>query len=104
MKNESMIFEESQVSMIVDAKGNVLFELYSTGMALGYVRANSLGKIYPRKDRIDNMVKNLEISMCVHDGHNYLTEEQLYDFMLEAKTDKWGIAYHKKNWWICSWR
>ena len=37
MKNELMIFEESQVSMIVDAKGNVLFELYSTGMALGYV-------------------------------------------------------------------
>ena len=48
MKNELMIFEESQVSMIVDAKGNVLFELYSTGMALGYVETKK-GKLYARK-------------------------------------------------------
>ena len=85
MKNELMIFEESQVSMIVDAKGNVLFELYSTGMALGYVETKK-GKLYARKPRIENTVKNAGISTVLHGGD--LTEEQLYDFMLEAKTDK----------------
>lgn len=92
MKNELMIFEESQVSMIVDAKGNVLFELYSTGMALGYVnrRKNSTGKEYvsPYKSRIENTAKNAGITCVCHDDTQYLTEEQLYDFMLEAKTDK----------------
>lgn len=95
MKNELMIFEESQVSMIVDAKGSVLFELYSTGMALGYVRwdgksynEDGTKKTYARKDRIDKIVKNAEISTSVHNGQKYLTEEQLYDFMLEADTDK----------------
>lgn len=87
MKNELMIFEESQVSMIVDAKGNVLFELYSTGMALGYVETKK-GKLYARKPRIENTVKNAGISTVLHGGEQYLTEEQLYDFMLEAKTDK----------------
>ena len=87
MKNELMIFEESQVSMMVDAKGNVLFELYSTGMALGYVETKK-GKLYARKPRIENTVKNAGISTVLHGGEQYLTEEQLYDFMLEAKTDK----------------
>lgn len=86
--NELMMFEENEVKMIVNENGSVLFELYSTGMALGYVRANSVGKMYPRKDRIDKTVENAEITICVHDGHKYLTEEQLYDFMLEAKTEK----------------
>jgi len=92
MKNELIMnFEESQVSMIVDAKGNVLFELYSTGYALGYGRIKTVkGKEYKevQKTRIDNTVNRAGISTFPHDGHNYLTEEQLYDFMLEAKTDK----------------
>lgn len=92
MKNELIMnFEESQVSMIVDAKGNVLFELYSTGYALGYGRIKTVkGKEYKefQKTRIDNTIDRAGISTFPHDGHNYLTEEQLYDFMLEAKTDK----------------
>lgn len=94
--DEIMSFEESELSKkfegmdveIIELNGELLFELYSTGMALGYTNKNALGKIYPRKDRIDKIVENAEISMCVHDGHNYLTEPQLYDFMLEAKTEK----------------
>lgn len=86
--NELMIFEGNEVKIILGDNGEPLFELYSIGMALGYARANSAGKVYPRKDRIENIVQNAEISMCVHDGHSYLTEEQLYDFMLEARTDK----------------
>lgn len=85
---ELMEFEGVNVRVIQDKNGEPLFELYSTGMALGYAKYNTVGKIYPRKDRIDKVVENVEISMCVHDGHKYLTESQLYDFMLEARTDK----------------
>lgn len=88
MKNELMTFEGMGVQIILNEQGEPLFELYTTGMALGYVRPNSTGKLYPRKDRIDKTVESAEISTCVHDGHRYLTEEQLYDFMLEAKTEK----------------
>ena len=88
MKNELMMFEGMGVQIILNEQGEPLFELYTTGMALGYVRPNSMGKLYPRKDRIDKTVESAEISTCVHDGHRYLTEEQLYDFMLEAKTEK----------------
>ena len=82
------MFEGMGVEIILNEQGEPLFELYTTGMALGYVRPNSTGKLYPRKDRIDKTVESAEISTCVHDGHRYLTEEQLYDFMLEAKTEK----------------
>lgn len=87
MKNELMMFEDNKVEIIVDENGKVLFELYSTGMALGHVKT-AKGKLYPRKERIDSNIKSAEISTVVHDGQQYLTEEQLYDFMLEAKTDK----------------
>ena len=91
MRNELMMFEENQVDMIVDENGSVLFELYSTGYALGYGRIKTVrGKEYKevQKTRIDNTVKRAGISTFPHDGTQYLTEEQLYDFMLEAKTDK----------------
>ena len=85
---ELMIFEGSNVEIITDEKGEPLFELYSTGMALGYTNKNSVGMIYPRKERIEKILINAEINACVHNGHIYLTESQLYDFMLETKTDK----------------
>lgn len=93
MNNELIIkqFEDAEVEFIVDEKGDVLFELYSTGSALGYNRTvNSKGKSYfqIRKDRIDNVMKNGSITGLYHDGKTYLNEEMLYDFMLEARTDK----------------
>ena len=84
---ELMIFEGNQVEIITNEKGEPLFEIYSTGMALGHVKFAN-GKAYPRKDRIDRDIKNAEISTVVQAGQRYLTEEQLYDFMLECKTDK----------------
>ena len=87
MKNELMTFEGMGVQIILNEQGEPLFELYTTGMALGHVKI-AKGNLYPRKDRIDKTVKNAEISTVVHDGQQYLTEEQLYDFMLEAKTEK----------------
>lgn len=71
--------------------GIPMFELYSTGMALGYIKSNTIkGKKYfqCRKDRIDIILKNAEIIPLVYNGLIFLTENQLYDFMLEAHTDK----------------
>ena len=65
-----------------------MFELYSVGMALGQVKKNSAGTAYPRKDRINENVKSAEIKPCVHNGHIYITESQIYDLMLETRTDK----------------
>lgn len=85
--NEIKIFEGTQVH-IIEKDREPMFEVYSTGMALGQVKFNSVGTAYPRKDRIDENLKNAEIIPCVHNGHSYITEEQLYDLMLEMKTDK----------------
>ncbi|VFD49572.1 prophage antirepressor [Clostridioides difficile] len=95
--NEIISFEESELSKkfegmdveIIELNGELLFELYSTGRALGYFRWNEKHtSCSPRKDRIDKIIENAEISIGVHDGRPYLTESQLYDFMLEAKTEK----------------
>lgn len=88
------MFEGHKVD-IIQENGQVLFEIYSTGMALGYARDNgkSMGehgvhKLYPYKSRIDKVLENADIKPYVHSGQRYLTEEQLYDFMLEARTEK----------------
>jgi len=84
-------FEGTNVGIITDENGNVLFELYSTGMALGYVKSNTVkGKTYLqcRKDRVDKTIENADIKPLVHNGLTYLNEEMLYDFMLEARTEK----------------
>ena len=84
--NDLMCFEGCSVS-VIQIDGQPLFELYSTGAALGYVKSNGYSQ-YARKDRINKVCENAEIIPCVHSGHTYLTESQLYDFMLEARTDK----------------
>ena len=83
----SKIFEGTPVEIIVDENGEPLFELYSTGMALGYI-TNADDKQYPHKTRIEKTLQNAEIKPFVHGVQKYLTESQLYDFMIEAKTDK----------------
>lgn len=80
-------FQGNNVDIIVDEKGELLFELYSTGMALGQVKV-AKGKNYPHKQRIDKNIKNADISTVVRNAQQYLTENQLYDLMLEMKTDK----------------
>lgn len=90
LKTENKIlkkFEATDVTIEV-INGVIMFELYSTGMALGYSRKNNAGKNYPRNSRIDTTCKNAGIKPCVHDGHRFLNENQLYDFMLESHTVK----------------
>ncbi len=93
IKTENRIlkkFEATDVTIeIID--GVPMFELYSTGIALGYVKSNTVkGKTYYqcRKDRVDKTVKNAGIKPLVHDGLILLNENQLYDFMFEAHTEK----------------
>lgn len=97
--NEIMNFEGNDVEVIQNENGELLFEIYSTGKALGYARSNgkSAGehdvhpKLFPYKSRIDTVIHNAEITPCVRNGHKYINESQLYDFMLEARTDKCRI-------------
>lgn len=87
MKETRFIFENKEV-VIETFNGNTMFEIYSTGMALGQVKKNKVGVEYPRKERIDDNIKNAEIKPCVHNGHTFISETQLYDLMLEMKTEK----------------
>lgn len=74
----------------------ILFEIYSTGMALGYIKRDvktsvqGVPKTYERpfKSRIDKVMLNADIKPVLHGTKKYLTESQLYDFMLEARTEK----------------
>lgn len=81
-----MIFENIEVK-IIELNGEPLFEIYSTGMALGQLKV-AKGKSYPRKDRIDENIKNADVTVVVHNGQQYISESQLYDLMLEMKTEK----------------
>lgn len=83
----SKIFEGTPVEIIVDENGEPLFELYTTGMALGQV-VTAKGNIYPNKDRINKNIANADIQPVLRNAKPYLTEPMLYDFMFEAKTDK----------------
>lgn len=85
-KNELNIFEEKQV-IIINDKDTILFDLYSVGQAVGY-ETKSKDKYYPHKARIDKIVENAEIKPVVQGVQQYLTEDMLYDFLFEAKTDK----------------
>lgn len=88
--SEIMKFENNDVEIIQDENGEPLFEIYSTGMALGYATV-AKGKVYPQKIRIDKILKNAEIKPVVHGVQLFINESQLYDFMLEARTDKCRI-------------
>ena len=65
-----MVFEGNDVN-VIEINGEPMFEIYSTGMALGHTKI-AKGKIYPRKDRIDANLKNAEISTLAHDGQAFI--------------------------------
>jgi len=93
MKNNLQIFNSEEFGQIetIVIDGEPYIELYSAGQALGYVQIDiKNGKEYKRirVDRIDTIITNAEIKPFVHGGRKYLSEETLYDFMLESKTSK----------------
>ena len=79
-------FEGKKLDYIIGEDGEPLFELYNVGMMLGYVVITK-GKEYPTKKRIEKVVENAEITGVLHGVKLYLTEEMVYDFMLEAHTE-----------------
>lgn len=86
MKELKFIFENQEVQIEV-INGKTMFEIYSTGMALGQVKI-AKGNTYPRKERINENIKSAEITTVVRCGQQFINESQLYDLMLEMKTDK----------------
>ena len=86
MNNMISVFENCEIQIVVDNDAP-LFEVYSTGMALGYI-TTTRGKSYPHKVRIEKVISNADIAPVVQGEQRFLTESQLYDFMLEARTDK----------------
>lgn len=86
MNNMISVFENCEIQIVVDNDAP-LFEVYSTGMALGYI-TTTRGKSYPHKVRIEKVISNADIVPVVQGEQRFLTETQLYDFMLEARTDK----------------
>ena len=88
--NELMKFEEQEVVVeVID--GQPMFEIYSVGFALGYQdKRTSKGKVYitPRKDRIDKILESIDVTGLRQGDATFITESELYDFMLEARTEK----------------
>lgn len=84
--NKIVKFENTAIDVqIID--GTPMFELYAVGMALGQI-VNAKGKIYANKKRIDQNAKSAEIQAVLRNAKPYITESQIYDLMLETKTDK----------------
>lgn len=84
--NELFNFEGNNVEVIVGKNGEPLFEIYSTGMALGHVKI-AKGKAYPRKDRIDKNIKNAEISTYMIDDKKFIDIEGLKNFISLCHTE-----------------
>ena len=61
------VFEDCNVDMLVKNDGDVLFEIYSVGVAIGYSTENTRyfcqggKKLYPRKERIDSTIVKANI-------------------------------------------
>lgn len=88
LKELKMLFEGTNVE-IINEGGNILFEIYSTGMALGYVAyGKNKNNPLPYKSRIEKILKNAEIKGCSHGVNTYMNQQELYDFMLESHTSK----------------
>ena len=85
-----MVFEGNDVK-VIEINGEPMFEIYSTGFALGYQdKRVSKGKTYitPRKDRINKTLETIGTTGLRHGDATYISESELYDFMLEARTEK----------------
>ena len=70
MENQILKFEDNDVDILIEG-GEPLFEIYTTGMALGQVK-EAKGKMYPHKQRIDNNLKNAGIEPVVRNVQLYM--------------------------------
>lgn len=87
MKIIDQIFQGKNVEMQVDDNGVLWFEIESLSMAIGYV-TKAKGKEYVHKSRMNKTLKNAEITTVVRGVQQWITEQQMYDFLIEAHTEK----------------
>ena len=87
MKIIDEMFQGKNVSMQIDDNGVLWFEIESLSMAIEYV-TKAKGKEYVHKSRMNKTLKNAEISTVVHGVQQWITEQQMYDFLIEAHTEK----------------
>lgn len=86
MKQLEKLFGDYNIIMYVE-NGITYFEVESVSMAIGYV-TKAKGKEYPHKIRINKTLKNAEITPVVHGVQLFISESQLYSFLIEAHTEK----------------
>lgn len=86
MKELDKLFEGRNIVMHED-NGKLFFEIESVAMAIGYI-TKAKGKEYIHKTRMNKTLKNAEISTVVHGVQLFMTEDQLYLFLIEAHTEK----------------
>ena len=88
-------FEGINVKML-KVNGEILFEVYSTGIALGYAEYSN-GYCFPRTERIDEIIESISIIPFTYAKQKFLKRTQLYDFMSEIETKVKCEAFKK---WI----
>lgn len=81
------LFNGRDVEMQQDENGILWFEIESLSMAIGYI-TKAKGKEYVHKSRMNKTLKNADISTVVHGVQQWITEQQMYDFLIEAHTEK----------------
>lgn len=86
MKELEKLFDGHNIIMFVE-NDVTFFEVESVAMAIGYV-TKAKGKEYPHKTRINKTLKNAEIKPVVHGVQLFISESQLYSFLIEAHTEK----------------
>ena len=87
MKIIDQIFQGKNVIMQVDDNDVLWFEIESLSMSIGYV-TKAKGKEYVHKTRMNKTLKNAGISTVVRGVQQWITEQQMYDFLIEAHTEK----------------
>lgn len=100
MKDYLKIFESEKfgkIRIFVKENGDITLNLLDICMALGYTKNNAIGKIYLRKDLIENICEALDISGVsasdtlikitkeINFDETYISEDAFYDLCLESR-------------------
>ncbi|MDH2858870.1 phage antirepressor KilAC domain-containing protein [Bacillus cytotoxicus] len=72
---------------VIQLNGKEMFNLENAAWSLGYTKV-AKGKTYLRKDRIEKVIQKAAISVVVHRGQPYITEDGLYELIFESETQK----------------
>lgn len=87
--NQLQVFNHQEFGAleVIRLNGKEMFNLENAAWSLGYTKV-AKGKTYLRKDRIEKIIQKAEISVVVHDGQPYITEDGLYELIFESETQK----------------